>query len=54
MVICTARVGKHLVDLDEAALAAAGVELGMASIKGTVNEALRRVASPYRHRAGNL
>jgi Arc/MetJ family transcription regulator len=35
-------VGKHLVDIDEAALAAAQAELGTASMKDTVNEALRR------------
>jgi Arc/MetJ family transcription regulator len=33
---------KHLVDLDEEALAAARAELGTATIKETVNEALRR------------
>jgi Arc/MetJ family transcription regulator len=43
-------VAKHLVDLDEAALAAARAELGTASMKDTVNEALRRAASPRRHR----
>ena len=35
-------MGKHLVDIDEAALAAAQAELGTASMKDTVNEALRR------------
>ena len=34
----------------EAALAAARAELGTASMKDTVNEALRRAASPRRHR----
>ncbi len=35
-------MGKHLVDIDETALAAAQAELGTASMKDTVNEALRR------------
>ncbi|MDQ6744524.1 MAG: hypothetical protein M3Z27_00665 [Actinomycetota bacterium] len=35
-------MGKHLIDLDEEALGAARVELGTATIKDTVNEALRR------------
>jgi len=35
-------MSKHLVDLDEEALAAARAELGTASMKDTVNEALRR------------
>jgi Arc/MetJ family transcription regulator len=35
-------VGKHLIDLDEKALSAARAELGTATIKDTVNEALRR------------
>ena len=38
-------MGKHLVDLDEEALSAARVELGTHTIKDTVNEALRQVAS---------
>jgi Arc/MetJ family transcription regulator len=37
-------MGKHLVDIDERALAAAKAELRTATIKDTVNEALRRVA----------
>jgi Arc/MetJ family transcription regulator len=40
-------MGKHLIDLDEAALRAARAELGTATIKETVNEALRR-ATPQR------
>jgi Arc/MetJ family transcription regulator len=36
-------VAKHLVDIDDAALGAARAELGTATIKETVNEALRRV-----------
>jgi Arc/MetJ family transcription regulator len=38
-------VGKHLVDLDEAALAGARAELGTATIKDTVNQALRQATS---------
>ena len=34
-------MAKHLVDIDEAALAAAQAELGTATMKETVNEALR-------------
>jgi len=37
-------MAKHLVDLDEEALAAAQAELGTASMKDTVNEALRRAS----------
>ena len=39
-------VAKHLVDIDEAALAAAQAELGTANMKDTVNEALARAAVP--------
>lgn len=35
---------KHLVDIDEAALSAAQAELGTASMKDTVNEALRQAS----------
>ena len=38
-------MSKHLVDLDEAALGAARAELGTATIKDTVNEALRRASA---------
>lgn len=38
-------MGKHLVDIDERALSAARAELGTATIKDTVNEALRAAAS---------
>jgi Arc/MetJ family transcription regulator len=38
-------VAKHLIDLDEAALSAARAELHTATIRETVNEALRRAAS---------
>ncbi|MCY3949636.1 MAG: hypothetical protein OXF61_10585 [Acidimicrobiaceae bacterium] len=34
-------MGKHLIDLDEAALSAARAELGTDTIKATVNTALR-------------
>ena len=37
-------MGKHLVDLDEAALRAAQMELGTATIKDTVNRALRQAS----------
>jgi len=37
-------MAKHLVDVDEDALAAAQAELGTASMKDTVNEALRRAS----------
>jgi Arc/MetJ family transcription regulator len=35
-------VTKHLIDVDDRALSAARAELGTATIKDTVNEALRR------------
>ena len=38
-------VAKHLVDIDERALAAAQAELGTVTMKDTVNEALRRASS---------
>jgi Arc/MetJ family transcription regulator len=38
-------MAKHLVDIDEEALAAAQAELGTASMKDTVNEALRRAST---------
>jgi Arc/MetJ family transcription regulator len=38
-------MSKHLIDLDEHALAAARAELGTRTIKETVNEALRRATS---------
>ena len=41
--IYTSRM-KHLIDLDEQALAAARAALGTSTIKATVNEALRRAA----------
>lgn len=36
---------KHLVDIDETALASAQAELGTVSMKETVNEALRRAGA---------
>ena len=42
LAVYTEGVGKHLVDIDEVALAAARAELGTDTIKDTVNEALRR------------
>jgi len=37
-------VAKHLVDIDEAALRAAQLELGTVTIKETVNRALRQAS----------
>jgi Arc/MetJ family transcription regulator len=37
-------MSKHLVDIDDDALSAARAELGTATMKDTVNEALRRAA----------
>jgi Arc/MetJ family transcription regulator len=37
-------MGKRLIDIDEDALSSAKAELGTATIKDTVNEALRRIA----------
>ena len=44
MNVYTKAVAKHLIDLDEDALSAARAELRTATIKDTVNEALRRSA----------
>jgi Arc/MetJ family transcription regulator len=41
-------VAKHLVDIDEDALRAARAELGTATIKDTVNHALRRAGGSER------
>jgi len=41
----TSRVAKHLVDIDESALAAAQAELGTPTMKDTVNAALRRASA---------
>ena len=38
-------MSKHLIDVDDHALRAARAELGTATIKDTVNEALRRATS---------
>ena len=40
----TGRMAKHLIDLDEDALAAARAALGTATMRDTVNQALRAVA----------
>ncbi|GAC1545367.1 MAG: hypothetical protein NVS3B12_34160 [Acidimicrobiales bacterium] len=40
-------MAKHLVDIDESALAAARAELGTATMKDTVNEALRRASGAH-------
>lgn len=45
LIVYTAAMSKHLVDIDENALTAAQAELGTASMKETVNEALKRVAA---------
>jgi Arc/MetJ family transcription regulator len=39
------QMAKHLVDIDEAALAAAQAELRTSSMKETVNQALRRAGT---------
>ena len=44
-------MAKHLIDLDEPALERARAELGTATIKDTVNEALRRASSSRKTRA---
>jgi len=41
-------MGKHLVDIDEEALRAARARLGSATIKETVNRALRRAGDEHR------
>jgi Arc/MetJ family transcription regulator len=41
-------MGKHLVDIDEEALRAARARLGSATIKETVNRALRQTADEHR------
>lgn len=46
-------MAKHLVDLDEVALSAARAELGTATIKETVNEALRRASEQRRPRVAS-
>ena len=45
VLVYTAPMAKHLIDLDEDALGAARAELGTSTIKDTVNEALRRTTS---------
>lgn len=40
--VYTVSMAKHLVDIDELALASAQAELGTTTMKDTVNEALRR------------
>jgi Arc/MetJ family transcription regulator len=44
-IVYTASMSKHLVDIDENALTAAQAELGTASMKETVNEALKRAGA---------
>jgi Arc/MetJ family transcription regulator len=43
--IYTGSVAKHLVEIDEQALAAARAELGTSTIRDTVNAALRRATA---------
>jgi len=43
-------MAKHLVDIDEEALSAAQAELGTKTIKGTINEALRRTVNEREHK----
>jgi len=47
-------MSKHLIDLDEDKLSAARAELGMTTIKDTVNEALRLATSQREHRVAAL
>lgn len=44
--VYTIDMTKHLIDIDDRTLGAARAELGTATLKDTVNEALRRVAAP--------
>lgn len=46
----TRAMAKHLIDIDETALAAARAALGTRSIKDTVNAALTRIGAPRRSR----
>jgi Arc/MetJ family transcription regulator len=45
-------MAKHLVDIEEDALASAQIELGTPTMKDTVNEALRRAGTGRRARVG--
>lgn len=49
--VYTPTIAKHLIDLDEDRLGAARAELGTATIKATVNEALRLASAD---RAGRV
>jgi hypothetical protein len=46
-------MAKHLIDLDEDAVIAARAELGTATLKETVNEALRRTGSQRAERVAS-
>lgn len=46
--VYTAFMGKHLVDIDEDALRTARAKLGSATIKETVNRALRQAGGEHR------
>jgi len=50
VVVYTADVAKHLIDLDEEALSAAQAELGTATIKDTVNTALQLASERHQLR----
>ena len=50
--VYTGPMSKHLVDIDDSVLSDARAELRTATIKDTVNEALRRVGAGRRHRVG--
>ncbi len=45
-------MSKHLVDIDDKVLEAARAELGTATIKDTVNEALRRASQNQARKVG--
>ena len=47
LAVYTRRMGKRLIDIDDEALDAARVQLGTATIKDTVNEALRRAGGSH-------
>lgn len=46
-------MAKHLIDVDEDALSAARAELGTATIRDTVNEALRQATAGRSQRVGS-
>lgn len=48
--VYTAPMSKHLVDIDEEALTAARAKFGSATIKETVNRALRQAGEDHRRK----